>query len=305
MSNQLDHTLLWAAGQGYTDVVRGLLTIGANVHAYDDAALIDASECGHTESVRILLDAGADVHAQEDKALRSVTDAETMRILLEAGANVHVRAGAPLFNATDQGNPECVRLLLEAGAVVNTQTLIIATSVGATQCVRLLLQAGADVHANDYKELIKASTLGYVKIVRLLLTAGARFNVPAVKAALLRITSFSLTNDWMALALGHASYGEVADLLLRHLRRPDVPDVFLSRWYPLQLSAVKRLIKFHRECVSPRTHRPPTGTLPLPPTRAGLVAHLATAGKSFAHAYWDEGLPLFFPGVDLGPNPFP
>lgn len=288
MSNQLDHTLLWAAGQGYTDVVRGLLTIGANVHAYDDAALIDASECGHTESVRILLDAGADVHAQEDKALRSVTDAETMRILLEAGANVHVRAGAPLFNATDQGNPECVRLLLEAGAVVNTQTLIIATSVGATQCVRLLLQAGADVHANDYKELIKASTLGYVKIVRLLLTAGARFNVPAVKAA-----------------LGHASYGEVADLLLRHLRRPDVPDVFLSRWYPLQLSAVKRLIKFHRECVSPRTHRPPTGTLPLPPTRAGLVAHLATAGKSFAHDYWDEGLPLFFPGVDLGPNPFP
>ena len=287
MSNQLNHTLLWAAGQGYTDVVRGLLTEGADVHAYNDAALIDASECGNTECVRVLLDAGADVHAQEDKALCSVTDAETMRILLEAGADIHVHADEPLFNAADQGNTDCVRLLLEAGAVVNTQTLLIATSVRATQCVRLLLQAGADVHANDYKELITASTNGYVKIVRLLLTAGARFNAPAVKAA-----------------LGHA-YGKVVDLLLRHLRRPDVPDVFLSRWYPLQLSAVKRLIKFHRECVSPRTHRPPTSTLPLPPTRAGLVEHLATAGKSFAHDYWDEGLPLFFPGVDLGSNPFP
>lgn len=79
--------------------------------------------------------------------------------------------------------------------------------------------------------------------------------------------------------------------------------MLFPEWYK-ERRYVRVLKRFHRNHVSPRTHRPPTGTLPLPPTRAGLVAYLATAGRSFAHAYWDEGLPLFFPGLDLGPNPF-
>jgi len=89
------------------------------------------------------------------------------------------------------------------------------------------------------------------------------------------------------------------------MQRPSVPDDFLDAWYPLQLSAVRILINFHRRYVSPRTHRPPTAPLPQHPTRNDMIACLATAGKSFAHAYWTEGLPLFFPGLDLGPNPFP
>jgi len=52
------------------EVVKYLVSIGADVHACDDLALRGASNNGHLEVVKYLVSIGADVHACDDYALR-------------------------------------------------------------------------------------------------------------------------------------------------------------------------------------------------------------------------------------------
>ena len=53
-----------------------------------------------------------------------------------------------------------------------------------------------------------------------------------------------------------------------------------------------------------RLDRPPLQALGTSkPSREELIAHLKSAGRRFAREYWADGLPLFFPGIDLGPVP--
>ena len=271
---------------GEADRVRLFLQVLVNdVHDEDDLALRRASFYGRTECVRLLLDAGADVHAKNDDALGYASEsghAECVQLLLAAGADVHAKNDEALSLASKRGHTECVRRLIQAGADVsagNYNAFRWASSNGHTECVRVLLQAGADVHAwNDYA-LRWASAYGHTECVRLLLDAGATITY--------RILCETSENGFI----------KCARILLGRMRRASVPDHLLPQWYTLQLPSVRRIIEFHRTRVSPRTHRPPTAPLPTHPTRDDLIACLATAGKSFAHAYWTEGLPL-------GPNPF-
>jgi len=48
---------------GHLDIIKHLLEVGANVHARDNASLIEASENGNDDIVRFLISKGADVHA--------------------------------------------------------------------------------------------------------------------------------------------------------------------------------------------------------------------------------------------------
>ena len=57
-----------AAEKGHTNIVRLLLTKGADVNAkkyFDQTALMEAAENGHADIVRILLDKGADVNVKD------------------------------------------------------------------------------------------------------------------------------------------------------------------------------------------------------------------------------------------------
>jgi len=55
-------------------VVALLLKAGADVHAYNDEALREASSNGHLEVVALLLKNGANVHARDDLALRYASE---------------------------------------------------------------------------------------------------------------------------------------------------------------------------------------------------------------------------------------
>ena len=79
------------AQNGHTETVKLLLNRGANLHALNDEAIINAAENGHTETVKLLLQHHADVHAGN---------------------------GYPLYWAAIKGNPEMVKLLLEKGATI-------------------------------------------------------------------------------------------------------------------------------------------------------------------------------------------
>ena len=59
-----------AAERGDLTLVKSLIANGANVHAYDDSALIWASNNGHLDVVKYLVSVGVDIHARDDYALR-------------------------------------------------------------------------------------------------------------------------------------------------------------------------------------------------------------------------------------------
>ena len=65
--------------------------------------------------------------------------------MIEAGADVNSSA---LTSAVIKGRDDCVNLLLEAGADVNTQKDILhkAIDYGHDKCLDLLLKAGADAN---------------------------------------------------------------------------------------------------------------------------------------------------------------
>ena len=83
-------------------------------------------------------------------------DPEALRILLEAGADVNARDGngaRPLHRAVYNNNTEALRILLEAGADVNAhdgngiRPLHRAVYNNNPEALRILLEAGADVNA--------------------------------------------------------------------------------------------------------------------------------------------------------------
>ena len=96
------------------DVIQELLDQGANIHAYNGAALRWASIFGHLEVVRLLLDRGADIHAEDNHALRRASrngHLEAVRLLLDRGADIHTYDDEALLCASENGHAEVVELL--------------------------------------------------------------------------------------------------------------------------------------------------------------------------------------------------
>jgi ankyrin repeat protein len=115
----LGDVLVWAAEEGYSNVVALLLDVGADAHAMDDYALRVAAEEGHADAVALLLDAGANVHARNDQALRFAAEkghSPVVELLLNAGANIHSYNENALFASAMNGHADVVELLLDAMA---------------------------------------------------------------------------------------------------------------------------------------------------------------------------------------------
>ena len=67
----INYQLRWAARGGHLDIVKYLVSVGADIHdCYPHAALCHAAANGHLDVVKYLISLGADVHAEDDGALR-------------------------------------------------------------------------------------------------------------------------------------------------------------------------------------------------------------------------------------------
>jgi ankyrin repeat protein len=104
-----------AAAAGDADAVIDMQKAGADIHAGDDAFLLEAVEAGRTESVAVLLKAGANVNARHGKALPLAAEkgyTEIVRMLLKAGADVNaIRRDLALTVAEVNGHEETVKVL--------------------------------------------------------------------------------------------------------------------------------------------------------------------------------------------------
>jgi len=194
-----------ASDSGHPDIVRMLLEARADVNiaaGVFGTALQAASIEGHAYIVRMLLDASALVNTVAGlygTALQAASaslsgNADIVCMLLDASAHVNIAAGyygTALQAASFRGQPDIVRMLLDAGGVfVNTEAGYYGTALQAASAslsakpdiVRMLLEAGANVNieAGYYGTALHAASFnGYADIVRMLLEAGANVHIEA------------------------------------------------------------------------------------------------------------------------------
>jgi ankyrin repeat protein len=140
--------LIWASCNGHAEVVKFLLSNGANpdVQGYDGwSALLWASHNGYAQVAVMLLDHGADTDLQGESG------------------------GTALTRASDKGHVDIVRELLTRGASTDTQNalgytaLMWACARGHLQVVKMLLEKGARAELRNVDSetaLVEASRKG-------------------------------------------------------------------------------------------------------------------------------------------------
>jgi ankyrin repeat protein len=188
------------------EVVEDLLARGIDVNARDPGGttpLFTAAMMGRQALVRRLLDLGADPNTGKEDGESSLSRAAAMghvaivRALLDAGAApktrgqwgrtpvldlVHDYGRNPMSNTG--GVPECLRMLIDAGAEIDVRdndgrrALQVAAAVGHEDLAAILRAAGASTAGVVEEELRRAADEGDLARVRDLIAAGADINAP-------------------------------------------------------------------------------------------------------------------------------
>ncbi|CAI0652652.1 unnamed protein product [Colletotrichum noveboracense] len=176
-----------AAWRGNLEMVKLLFTHGAEINAGGGIALISAANGNHVEIARLLIEGGAKINSSDGEALWHAAaegHVEMTKLLLECGADANLRGKfgkvTALGIAKSSKKLDFIRLLLSHGAEVNNGgngLLLHEAVVGEDEdCLRLLLENGAvvDVASYDGKTaFLKAAEVGNEGFARLLLEKGA------------------------------------------------------------------------------------------------------------------------------------
>jgi ankyrin repeat protein len=184
-----------AVRHGNPEEIEQLIAQGADIHGPGEARrtplLLVAVKKGHIDAARLLLDKGADVSETTPfmgyTALQIAAkdrNTDLIETLLAHGANVNAGGKTPLYFAASNGDIANARLLIAAGADVNTTSrtdtpLYRAVKKHHEDMAKLLIATGADVNAGrlDKIPLIRAVKQGDEWMVERLIAAGADVNV--------------------------------------------------------------------------------------------------------------------------------
>ncbi|MBV9851236.1 MAG: ankyrin repeat domain-containing protein [Armatimonadetes bacterium] len=188
--------LFWAAAEGDVDVVRWLLRHGADVNATGGNKFTPLHVTQSPAVVRLLIRAGANtrlIDAWGKTPLQAVAEMKRVaaaRAMLAEGCRLDLTS-ALWLGMRDRArhmilaDPVCTRQVIQGPDLwENTSPLGIAAGQGDAAMVRLLLKAGAPVNSateipneGDATPLFNAVVDGHADVVEILCRAGADPNV--------------------------------------------------------------------------------------------------------------------------------
>src|SRR6266403_876730 len=195
---------LWLAATNASGrMTEKLLDAGANPNAAlvsGETALMAAASTGNMDVVRALVTHGADVNARENRGSQTALmwaiaekRSAVARYLVEHGADVKTRSKAgftPFLFAAQQGDLDSARLLAAAGADISApgpdgrSPLLIASAGGHEPLAIFLLGKGANPNAADRLGLTAlhyAATAGKLERIKRRLAAEANPNSRAIR----------------------------------------------------------------------------------------------------------------------------
>jgi len=198
----LDHSLLVAACDRHTNVVRALVFAGADVNLQQQndgsspgsSPLSVASQEGHLDCVKLLVHHGAEVDIRRNNGATPLYWAaknghiKVVQFLIEQHADVNAccsNGESCLWTAAFDGNTDVVHALVYAEADVDlkrndgSSPLIVASEKGHTDCVKLLVHHDAQIDTrqnNDATPLFYAARNGHIEVVQFLIEQHADVN---------------------------------------------------------------------------------------------------------------------------------
>ena len=154
-------------------IIKRLICEGANIHAYQDAALKWASYKGYFEIIKVLLECGlfnVDIMTETLVWAADKAPLEIIQALLDKHAKADGRA---LAVAASKNRIDIMRLFMAEGARIEDDgngnwALVRAAENGQLETVMCLLEAGANPFAINYMACRKASEKGYMKTHKIL-----------------------------------------------------------------------------------------------------------------------------------------
>ncbi|CAG9830783.1 unnamed protein product [Diabrotica balteata] len=215
---------LYVAARGsFLGVMKILVEAGADVNAVDveeHSVLTCAVRQGYEENVRFLVKKGARVNHEEPGGVTALrlavwaNNCPVVKILLENGARV-IHSHHLVHVGVSNSNLEIIKLLVEAGAMVNSRDdqgltpLMLACSRKNVAIAKYLLSRGADVNASSHidgrtalhvcvQDVREAKSV--YQLVDLLVSHGADMNAPSYQGNVL-FYSIILENRIAAAAL--------------------------------------------------------------------------------------------------------
>ena len=194
-----------AAYEGQMEIVRLLVSQGADVNSGDPSPLVSACWQGHREIITYLLEQGANPNTawggsgSGELMTWAVGHDDTyyLELFLEHGADPNLVADAwsdglkPLHTAAYEGRAAAASLLIQNGAPVNVNVngltpLHLGASEGHAEVVAVLINAGADVNpgldTDVIPPIIRALARGHLDVAVLLTDAGAGIDIHVAAA---------------------------------------------------------------------------------------------------------------------------
>lgn len=191
--------LMYAAASGDCNLVRWLLSHGANIALVDEKkqnALFHAVEGHHNSVVQFLLEQGSPLiekNAQGTTMLQlAIEEVAILQLLLDAGADPELESsdGSTAINkAASQGQVDSIRVLIRRGVNIHHRDDAgwspILDACGTTpneEAVRILMESGArstDTTPGRQTPLHQATIKGKIEIVKILLEYRNVLNIDA------------------------------------------------------------------------------------------------------------------------------
>jgi ankyrin repeat protein len=151
----IPQVLYIAAVNGSLNVIKYIVSIGADIHVQDDYAVRWASAHGHLDVVKYLVSVGSDIHAHCEYAFRLASAQgylDVVKYLVSLGVDIRAQDSYAIRYASMNGHLEVVKYLVPA--VVNNphdknNAVINAAYGGHLEVVRYLVSQGADIHYDN------------------------------------------------------------------------------------------------------------------------------------------------------------